>query len=85
MLTCPILTTGGYGAVIECQGMKVLSNTGNGWSYEMTPAELTKRISFTQFIGQSTVLLKIIQGQNFQNCRIIWKIGLFLIKGRNRK
>ena len=42
MLTCPVLTTGGYGAVIECQGVKALSNTGNGWSYEMTPAELSE-------------------------------------------
>ena len=41
-LTCPILTTGGYGTVIECQGVKALSNTGNGWSYEMTPAELSE-------------------------------------------
>ena len=46
MLTCPILTTGGYGAVIECQGVKALSNTGNGWSYEMTPAELAKKNEF---------------------------------------
>ena len=45
-LTCPILSTGGYGAVIECQGAKVLMNTGNGWSYEMTPAELTKKNEF---------------------------------------
>lgn len=46
VLTCPILTTGGHGAVIEYQGAKVLSNTGNGWSYEMTPAELTKKKQF---------------------------------------
>lgn len=45
-LTCPILTTGGYGAVIEYQGVKALSNTGNGWSYEMTPAELAKKNEF---------------------------------------
>ena len=45
-LTCPILSTGGYGAVIECQGAKVLMNTGNGWSYEMTPAELAKKNEF---------------------------------------
>ena len=45
-LTCPILSTGGYGAVIECQGAKVLMNTGNGWSYEMTPAEITKKNEF---------------------------------------
>lgn len=46
ILTCPILTAGGYGAVIECQGIKVISNTGNGWSYEMTPAELAKKNQF---------------------------------------
>ncbi len=46
ILTCPILTTGGYGVVIECQGVKALSNTGNGWSYEMTPAELAKKNEF---------------------------------------
>lgn len=46
ILICPILTTGGYGAVIECQGVKALSNTGNGWSYEMTPAELAKKNEF---------------------------------------
>lgn len=38
ILACPILTTGSYGAVIECQGVKTLSNVGNGWSYEMTPS-----------------------------------------------
>ena len=45
-LTCPILSGGGYGAEIECQGVKVLLNTGNGWSYEMTPAELTRKNEF---------------------------------------
>lgn len=45
-LTCPILTGGGYGAVIEYQGVKALSNTGYGWSYEMTPAELAKKNEF---------------------------------------
>ncbi len=33
MPTCLILTTGAYGVVIECQGVKALLNTGNGWSY----------------------------------------------------
>ncbi|MCM1181546.1 MAG: hypothetical protein NC347_14930 [Clostridium sp.] len=45
-LTCPILTGGGYGAVIEYQGVKALSNTGYGWSYEMTPAEIAKKNEF---------------------------------------
>ena len=30
-LNCPILTSGGYGAEIQYQGVKVLSNLGNGW------------------------------------------------------
>ena len=42
-LNCPILTTGGYGAEIQYQGVTVLSNHGNGWGYEMTPAELAKK------------------------------------------
>ena len=46
MLTCPILSSGGYGAEIECQGVKVLRNTGAGWSYEMTPAELDRKNEF---------------------------------------
>lgn len=46
ILRCPILTSGGYGAEISFQGAKVLSNTGYGWSYEMTPAELEKKNEF---------------------------------------
>ena len=42
----PILTTGGYGAEIQYQGVTVLSNLGNGWGYEMTPAELAKKDEF---------------------------------------
>ena len=45
-LNCPILTSGGYGAEIQYQGVKVLSNLGNGWGYEMTPAELAKKDEF---------------------------------------
>ncbi len=45
-LSCPILTSGGYGVEIECQGAKVLSNLGNGWGYEMTSAELLKNNEF---------------------------------------
>ena len=37
-----ILTSGGYGVQIQSQGVNVLLNTGAGWGYEMTPAELTK-------------------------------------------
>lgn len=46
MLSCSILTTGGYGAEIQYQGAKVLTNTGRGWGYEMTPAELAKKDKF---------------------------------------
>ncbi len=38
-----ILTSGGYGVQIQSQGVNVLLNTGAGWGYEMTPAELTKK------------------------------------------
>lgn len=46
VLSCPILTGGGYGAEIHYQGEMVLSNHGGGWGYEMTPAELTKDEEF---------------------------------------
>ena len=45
-LTCPILTTGGYGAVIERGGVKLLAGDDYGWGYEMTPAELKKKDEF---------------------------------------
>ena len=46
ILTRPILTTGGYGVEINCQGAKVLINLGNGWGYEMTSSELEKKDEF---------------------------------------
>ncbi|SFU93413.1 hypothetical protein [Butyrivibrio sp. M55] len=45
-LTCPILTTGGYGAVIERGGVKLLAGDDYGWGYEMTPAELKEKAEF---------------------------------------
>ena len=45
-LTCPIMTDGGCGAVIEKEGVKVLLYSGAGWGYEMTPAELQKKDEF---------------------------------------
>lgn len=45
-LTCPTLSTGGSGVVIENEGVNVLSNTGHGWSYELTSAELAKKEQF---------------------------------------
>ena len=45
-LTFPILTTGGYGAVIERGGVKLLAGDDYGWGYEMTPAELKKKDEF---------------------------------------
>ena len=55
-LNCPILTTGGYGAEIRYQGVTVLSNLGNGWGYEMTPAELAKKkMNFILFIGANII------------------------------
>ena len=45
-LTCPILTTGGYGAVIERGGVKLMVGNSVGWGYQMTPAELKKKDAF---------------------------------------
>ena len=45
-LNFTILTSGGYGVQIQSQGVNVLSNTGAGWGYEMTPAELTRKDEF---------------------------------------
>ena len=45
-LTCPILTTGGYGVVIEQGGVQILSGSDYGWGYQMTPAELKKKDEF---------------------------------------
>ena len=40
ILNCPILTSGGYGAEIQYQGVKVLSNLGNGWGYAVSYTHL---------------------------------------------
>ena len=45
-LTCPIMTDGGCGAVIEKEGVQILLSNGAGWGYEMTPAELRKKDEF---------------------------------------
>ena len=47
-LTCPILTSGGYGADIYYQGTKVLTylGAGYGWAAERTPAEREKEKEF---------------------------------------
>ena len=45
-VTCPILTTGGYGVVIEQGGVQILSGNDYGWGYQMTPAELQKNNEF---------------------------------------
>ena len=47
-LTCLILTSGGYGADIYCQGTKVLTylGSGYGWACERTPAEREKEREF---------------------------------------
>ena len=57
-LNCPILTSGGYGAEIQYQGVKVLSNLGNGWGYEMTPAELAKKDEFYSIYWSEYNLVK---------------------------
>lgn len=45
-LTCPILSGGGHGVVIQYGNTQVLSNLGSGWGYQMTPAELAKSQEF---------------------------------------
>ena len=47
-LTCPILTSGGYGTDIYCQGTKVLTyrGSGYGWACKRTPAEREKEREF---------------------------------------
>lgn len=47
-LTCLILTSGGYGADIYCQGTKALTylGSGYGWACERTPAEREKEREF---------------------------------------
>ena len=57
-LNCPILTTGGYGVEIQYQGVTVLSNLGNGWGYEMTPAELAKKDEFYSIYWSEYNLVK---------------------------
>lgn len=57
-MNCPILTTGGYGAEIQYQGVTVLSNLGNGWGYEMTPAELAKKDEFYSIYWSEYNLVK---------------------------
>lgn len=52
-LNFTILTSGGYGVQIQSQGVNVLLNTGAGWGYEMTPAELTKKMNFIPFTGRN--------------------------------
>ena len=46
VLNQPILSTGGYGADISYQGTLVLSNTGVGWGYGLTPKEQEKSQEF---------------------------------------
>ncbi|MFQ7337545.1 MAG: hypothetical protein ACLROW_13635 [Roseburia faecis] len=52
-LNLTILTLDGYGVQIQSQGVNVLLNTGAGWGYEMTPAELTKKMNSIPFTGRN--------------------------------
>lgn len=40
--------------------MSVLLNTGAGWGYEMTPAELTRKMNFILFIGRNIMQQRMI-------------------------
>ena len=46
VLNQPILSTGGYGAEVSYQGTLVLSDTGAGWGYGLTPKEQEKSQEF---------------------------------------
>lgn len=52
-LNLTILTSGGYGVQIQSQGVNVLLNISIGWEYEMTPAELTKKMNSIPFTGRN--------------------------------
>ena len=45
-------------AEIRYQGVTVLSNLGNGWGYEMTPAELAKKDEFYSIYWSEYNLVK---------------------------
>lgn len=52
ILTCPILSSGGYGAVIQYQGANVLTNLGNEWSFRIIWKRsrfLTERLKIPKF------------------------------------
>ena len=68
MLTCPILTSGGHGADIYCQGTKVLTylGSGYGWAYERTPAEREKEREFYGIYFNEYRSLKNSKGEELE-------------------
>ena len=68
MLTCPILTSGGYGADIYYQGTKVLTylGSGYGWACERTPAEREKSREFYGIYFNEYRSLKNGQGEELE-------------------
>ena len=67
-LTCPILTSGGYGADIYYQGTKVLTylGSGYGWACERTPAEREKEREFYGIYFDEYRSLKNGQGEELE-------------------
>ena len=67
-LTCPILTSGGYGADIYCQGTKVLTylGSGYGWACERTPAEREKEREFYEIYFNEYRSLKNGKGEELE-------------------
>ena len=59
----PIETTGGNGATITYQGVNILDKTSAGWSYEMTPAEQSKKEEFYAIYWKEYRSSKAASGQ----------------------
>ena len=68
----PNFNFGGYGAEIQYQGVKVLSNLGNGWGYEMTPAELAKKDEFYSIYWSEYNSVKENGSSELREMPIIW-------------
>lgn len=55
-VTFPALTTGGYGVNVFSLGKSILSNIGDGWTYELTPEEWYKKQEFNKLYSDALQL-----------------------------
>ena len=63
--------------------MNVLLNTGAGWGYEMTPAELTRKDEFYSIYWKEYNAVKNGMNSELKNYRIIWRKDQFLKRKPN--